>query len=176
MTALYRRLLGSEFDALPARVRELHDVEAEARWTGRADVTRGTAWLARSLATILSLPPQGADQPLSVTFTPKGDAEIWSRAFGRQRFISVQRAGGTELHETVGPVTLRMSLRPSAEALSLSMIGATALGIPVPRLLLPKISTREYEEAGRYHFEVEAVMPVIGLLVRYSGWLERDAR
>jgi len=31
------------------------------------------------------------------------------------------------------------------------------------------------ERNGRYHFEVEARLPVFGLLVRYAGWLEPEA-
>ena len=39
--ALYRRLLGAAFDALPARVRELHDLRPSERVGGRAKVERG---------------------------------------------------------------------------------------------------------------------------------------
>jgi hypothetical protein len=35
------------------------------------------------------------------------------------------------------------------------------------------VRTFEREQGGRYHFEVEAKLPLFGLLVRYSGWLER---
>ena len=50
------------------------------------------------------------------------------------------------------------------------------LGVPVPRFLVPKVETREFEKAGRYHFEVEARLPWFGRLVCYAGWLEPAAR
>jgi hypothetical protein len=33
------------------------------------------------------------------------------------------------------------------------------------------VRTFESERDGRYSFEVEAHLPLVGLLVRYSGWL-----
>src|SRR5439155_13670409 len=58
---LYRRLLGERFDALPQRVRELHELTGPATWRGRADVERGTSWVARAMATLLSFPSAGRD-------------------------------------------------------------------------------------------------------------------
>jgi hypothetical protein len=175
MTALYRRLLAERFDDLPGQVRALHDVAAASTWVGRADVERGGR-VARLLATAFGLPPQGRDQPLSVTFTPRGEAEEWARTFGARRFVSTQWACGRELRERVGPVTLHMTLRQDADALGLTLVGARCLGLPVPALLLPRIHTRESEHEGRYQFEVEAVIPLLGLLVRYRGRLARAAR
>ena len=43
----------------------------------------------------------------------------------------------------------------------------------MPHMLHPAVRTFESERDGRYHFEVEAHLPLVGLLVRYSGWLER---
>jgi hypothetical protein len=175
MTALYRRLLVERFDDLPSEVRALHDVEAECTWAGRADVRRGASAVARGLATVLGLPPEGRDQPLSVTFTPRGDTEVWTRAFGARRFVSTQWAAGSQLRERVGPVVLAMTLQQDAQGLGLMLVGVRVLGMPMPAALLPRIHTQETNRDGRYRFEVEAIMPVLGLLVRYEGWLERAA-
>jgi hypothetical protein len=40
-------------------------------------------------------------------------------------------------------------------------------------LLHPAVRTLESERDSRYRFEVEATLPLMGLLVRYSGWLEK---
>ena len=45
---LYRRVLGSRFDALPARVRELHDLHGPSVWAGMASVERGRSLAAAS--------------------------------------------------------------------------------------------------------------------------------
>ncbi len=175
MTTLYRRLLGARFEMLPSPVRALHDVAGTVTWTGRADVERGASWPARVIATAFGLPPAGLDQHLTVTFTPQGDAEVWTRAFGHRRFVSTQRARGNQLREAVGPVTLHMTLQADDQGLSLTLVAASFLGLPVPNVLLPRIRTRENGREDRYHFDVEAVVPAFGLLVRYRGWLVRAA-
>jgi hypothetical protein len=170
---LYRRLLGARFDALPARVRELHDLTAPATWNGRADVERGTSWVARTAAALCSFPSAGRDQPLSVTFAPDRGRETWTRRFGDKVFPSLQYERGGYLFERVGPNSLIFTLDASLDGLALILTGVRLLGVPVPRLLHPAVRTLESEQDGRYHFEVEATLPVFGLLVRYSGWLAK---
>src|SRR5581483_8538516 len=96
---LYRRVLGPGFDALPARVRELHDLTGPSLWHGRAAVERGRSLPARLAALLTGLPPEGPDQPLQVAFEPVGAAEVWSRKFGASLFRTVQEARGPWLCE-----------------------------------------------------------------------------
>lgn len=175
--ALYRRLLGARFEMLPAPVRGLHDVTETAVWAGRADVERGSSWASRLLAALFSLPPNGKDQPLRVTFEPRDGGEIWTRAFGAREFRSLQFEKHGLLRERVGPSCLVFALDASAEGLALRLLDVLVLGIPLPRMLHPCVRTMESERDGRYRFEVSSRLPLIGLLVRYAGWLERaDAR
>jgi len=171
--ALYRRLLGARFEMLPAPVRGLHDVTETAVWAGRADVERGSSWASRLLAVLFSLPPDGKDQPLRVTFEPRDGAEVWTRAFGLREFRSVQFEKHGLLRERVGPSCLVFALDVSAEGLALRLLDLLVLGIPLPRILHPCVRTLESERDGRYRFEVSSHLPLIGLLVRYAGWLER---
>jgi hypothetical protein len=171
--ALYRRLLRARFESLPARVRELHDVTETAAWVGRADVERGASLASRLLAMLFSLPPEGKDQPLCVTFEPHGGREIWTRAFGTRKFRSVQLEKDGLLRERVGPTCLVFALDASREGLALRLLDVLVLGIPMPRMLHPCVRTMESETDGRYRFEVSSHLPTGGLLVRYAGWLER---
>jgi hypothetical protein len=171
--ALYRRLLGARFEALPPRVRELHDVMATSRWVGRADVERGSSLAARLVGRLLGLPPEGRDQSLSVTFEPVEGREVWTRTFGASVFRSVQDAHGGLLHERAGPVTFLFALEASGEGLALVLRGVRVLGVPLPRIAHPSVRTFESERDGCYRFEVEGSLPLVGLIVRYAGWLER---
>jgi hypothetical protein len=171
--SLYRTLLGARFDVLPARVRELHDVTETAVWVGRADVERGRSRVARALATLFSLPTDGRDQALRVRFEPGGGREVWTRVFGAREFSSVQFQRDGWLAERVGAVTLLSALDASSDGLALQLRKVLVLGIPLPRWLHPCVRTFESDRDGRYRFEVEAHLPVVGLLVRYAGWLER---
>jgi len=174
MTApLYRRLLGSRFDELPQRVAELHDVAAVSVWRGRADVERGSSLVARAVASLFGLPPAGRDQVLEVTFTPQGGAEIWTRRFGDAVSRSLQYERRGRLRERVGPATFVFALDVSPLGLVLKLEGVRFVGVPLPCLLAPSLRTLESEHDGRYRFEVEAGLPLLGLIVRYAGWLEQ---
>lgn len=176
MSALYRRLLGDRFDMLPPLVRRLHDLDRPTMWSGRADVVRGTSPACRLIASVMRLPPHGRDQPLHVTFEPHDGAERWVRSFGDRRFTSVQRAVDGNIVETVGPVSLTMALEADHDVLALRMSATHAFGVLLPAALTPEIRTRESEQDGRYHFDVEAAVPVFGPLIAYRGWLLPPAR
>ena len=173
-TPLYRRLLGQRFDALPPQVAELHDVASVSVWRGRADVERGRSLAARMVATLFGLPPAGRDQPLQVSFTPVGGTELWTRRFGEAVFRSVQYERRGLLYERVGPSTFVFALATSPQGMALQLEGVRFLGVPLPRFLAPSVATFECAREGRYHFEVEASLPLLGRIVRYEGWLERE--
>jgi hypothetical protein len=174
-TPLYRRVLGARFDALPTRVRELHDVDGISVWSGRADVERGRSMLSRMVATLFGLPPAGRDQALQVTFTPDGGTELWERRFGEAVFRSLQYERRGLLNERVGPSTFVFALETSQQGMALKLKGVRFLGMPLPGFLAPSVRTFESETDGRYRFEVEASLPLLGRVVRYEGWLEQDA-
>ena len=174
MTALYRRALGARFDTLAPVVVELHDLADRATWRGEADVDRGTGVLTRLAGWITALPPAGRNLPLEVTFEAVDGEEIWSRRFGASLFRTRQFMRAGTLCERAGPVTF--VFRPTVEngALLLSLAGLRVLGLPVPRLLHPAITTREDQAPdGAYRFAVESRLPLLGLLVAYRGWLTR---
>jgi Domain of unknown function (DUF4166) len=172
--SVYRRLLGDQFAILPPVLQALHGGREASVWRGRADVERGASRLARLLASLFRLPPAGLAQPLTVMFEPIGDREIWTRNFGPHQFRSVQFAHAGQLHETVGVSRLIMRVDTGASGLQLTMLAVRVLGMPLPSSLAPRIRAQETERNGRFHFDVEASLPVIGRLVRYHGWLERS--
>jgi hypothetical protein len=46
--------------------------------------------------------------------------------------------------------------------------------VPLPRLLAPLTRTHEEVDGeGRFVFDVEISLPLVGRLVRYRGWLAR---
>jgi hypothetical protein len=158
---------------MPPRVRELHDLDRMGIWEGRASVERGRSLVSRVMVTLSALPPEGEDQPLRVTFAPVDGREIWARQFGRALFRSVQYERDGLLCERVGPSTFVFVPVASNDGLALRLEGFRLLGVPLPRLLHPQVQTCECERDGRYHFEVEAHLPLFGLLVRYTGWLQQ---
>src|SRR5262249_24330598 len=98
------------------------------------------------------------------------------RRFGDKVFPSVQYARGTRLVERVGPASLAFSLAASTDGLSLILREVRFLGLPLPlRLLLAAVHTWESERDGRYTCGVGAVLPLLGRLGRYPGWLGKGS-
>jgi Domain of unknown function (DUF4166)/Saccharopine dehydrogenase NADP binding domain len=170
---LYRRLLGSAFDALPAPIRAMHDGAREA--AGSADVERGTNLPARLIANLFGFPPAGRNVPLTVSFTSDAHGETWTRTFGTGAFSSHQSLGTRRndklLVERFGPFSFAMAVVSDREKLCLIVRRWSLLGVPMPLALAPTGDAFEHAADGRFNFHVEIRLPLIGRIVRYRGSL-----
>jgi hypothetical protein len=88
-------------------------------------------------------------------------------------FRSLQYERRGLLNERVGPSTFMFALEATPDGMALQLKGVRFLGVPLPGFLAPSVRTYESEREGRYRFEVEASLPLLGRIVRYEGWLER---
>lgn len=172
---LYRRVLGPAFTSLPPRLQDLHDTATARQWTGFADVRRGRGLLAALTAKLVGFPEAATQIPVSVSFKPEGDAELWIRRFGDKAFSSVQSVGrGRNAHllvERFGIASFALALVVEGDRLLLIPRRWSLLGIPMPTTLLPRGSSFETQRNGEFCFDVEIAMPVIGLIVAYRGTL-----
>ena len=177
---LYPAMLGSAFDTLPGPVRKLHESAEPRAWSGTARVRRGPNPLARLIAAVIGFPPAADSIPVRVAFTPTaGGGELWERNFGGRRFRSYQRPGtGRDarlLVERFGAVSVALALVVRDGRLYLVPRRWSFLGLPLPRMLLPRGTSFEAEEDGRFRFDVEIAAPLIGLIVGYRGTLTAEA-
>ncbi len=172
-------MLGSAYDALPAQVQALHDTPGQHRWSGTAQVRRGTGRVSRLVAAVIGFPKAGADVPVTVTFSPDQGIERWTRDFGGRRFTSWQRRGAGRnealLVERFGVIEVALALLVEGDRLLLVPRRWSLLGVPLPKTLLPRGTTFETEVDGRFVFNVEIAAPGVGLIVNYRGWLQPDA-
>ena len=120
---LYRRILGDAFEGLPPLVKALHDSSAARKWTGTAQVARGTGILSRVVGAFIGFPKSAASVPVEVTFQPIADGERWTRKFGEQEFCSSQRIGRARdehlIVERFGIVDVALALVVEGERLYL---------------------------------------------------------
>ncbi|MGQ0673295.1 MAG: DUF4166 domain-containing protein [Hyphomicrobium sp.] len=182
---LYRRLLGSDFDHLPAAVRRLHETLRPELWRGEASVEHGRSPAARLATWLMPFPRETAGPQPGFVYAvrPEGDGEVWVRGFAGgepapSMFRTRQFIKGGRLIETTKGMRFVFRVEAHAGGQRLVLERLSVFGLPVPRVLHPDIRTLESERDGRYHFDVEAHLPLrAGLLVRYSGWLvaEGDA-
>lgn len=175
-TPLFERILGTALGELPWSLGQIHGQVASATKSGRAEVVRGKGWYARTLASYFELPAAAPDIGLRVTFERRDGAETWRRVFGKQQLESVLYAGVGKwehlLCERFGPFVFGVALAVEQGRLEYVMRRWTWLGIPLPRALLPRGETYEYEVDGRFHFHVEIADRLFGPVVMYEGYLE----
>lgn len=173
---LYGRVLGDAWKELPESIRRLHVGSHGTTASGKATVTRGTGFVARIVASGFGFPQAGEDVDVTVSFERSGATEWWTRAFNDQEFSSRQYEGKGRfdnlLCEKFGPFTFGVALVVDSDRLVYVVRRWSLFGIPMPRLLAPKGESFEFDQNGRFHFNVEIQAPIIGLIVRYAGYLE----
>ncbi len=175
---LYRQVLGSAFDDLPSQVKTLHDAAVTRDWVGAAQVRRGPGVLARIVAAVFGFPKAAESVPVRVTLSPEAGGERWLRNFDGKRFSSYQSRGrGRDAHlliERFGIIAVALAMVVEDKRLYLIPRRWSALGLPLPRMLLPKGASFETQEDGCFVFDVEISAPLVGLIVTYRGKLRPE--
>jgi len=176
---IFEENLGREtFDMMPVVLRALHGHAGTPVWSGRSEVIAANWFLPRLVAKLFGFPASGSEIPVTVS-VDRGmnedgvSKETWVRNFSGQCFSSVlsHHEDGT-FWETFGPLSFRLGLAADRESLVMPVTGWKLGALPLPRFLAPRSRTREYEdEQGRFCFDVELTLPVLGLFAHYKGWL-----
>jgi hypothetical protein len=168
---LYERVMGAEFARLPEAVRALHLVNGDLGASGLAEVTRGTGLLARLVGWIMGFPAAGTQIPVSIWMREEGGVETWRRDFGGAAFSSRLAERGGLLTERFGLIRFGFTLKREANGLSMHFERIWLGPLRLPLFLAPRGTAREYEEDGRFHFDVPIALPLIGPVIHYRGWL-----
>ncbi|WP_088347429.1 MULTISPECIES: SDR family oxidoreductase [Rhodomicrobium] len=175
---LFQRATGARWAELPASIRRTHAVQDMESFSGLADVTRGAGPVARLAAWVFGFPPAGNGVRVRVTKWRQGDGELWQRDFGGAKFRSHLSPSVRPGHiiERFGLFAYELALPVAAGCLHFGVRRGWFLGLPIPRRLLPRSETREFEAGGKFHFDVALYAPLTdALIVRYQGWLDADA-
>jgi hypothetical protein len=170
---LYARVMGQRFSALPAAVQRMHWLCADGGASGEADVVRGRNPLARLVAFLMRFPPAGS-HPLHVSFLERDGVERWTRHFGDRSFSSHLSEQAGQLVEQFGALRFVFDLPSDEHGLEMRICRWSVFGLPLPLALAPRTCAREWEEDGRFRFDVPISLPLIGRIVHYTGWLQPD--
>ena len=175
---LYQRMLGDAWTMLPAPIHAMHELQGSLVATGVATVERGTGLLSKVVAAVMGFPAAGENVPVRVDFRREGGREIWQRQFAGKKFSSTQEEGQGRferlLCERFGPFAFGLALVLDGGKLHLVTRRWSAFGMPMPLALAPRSVAFESADGGRFNFHVEIGLPLIGLIVRYRGWLKRQ--
>lgn len=169
---LYRRVLGSEFDRLPAPVQAMHEICGDGGAHGSGRVERGKNPLARLIGAIMRFPPEGEHQ-VHVAFREQNGRETWTRDFGGHRFRSELAESYGKLTERFGPLRFAFDLPVDETSLRMELLGWSVVGIPLPKTLAPKIEASETSDGKDFIFDVAISLLLVGKVVHYKGRLRR---
>lgn len=183
---LYRRILGDQFDRLPAALREFHDRPHGGRGAGRFLIERGPGLVASIACAVARFPSPGTDVPMTLNVTVRGDRERWVRDFGGRGLNSVQWHHSGLLVERAGPWTFFFRLSADETGMRFDLRRASLLGVPLPRILSPGVSAVVMGEERGWMADIRLSFPWGAPLLRYYGLVtpeplqesaaERDAR
>lgn len=178
---LFVQALGRDFEAMPEPIRILHEAIGGASFRGQARVERGRGQLVALLAALFRLPDTMESGPVRVAISPNlndaNSSERWTRLFPGRSFFSTlslapQGEGRGLMRERFGPFSIDLAVTADAQGLDMTVTGWRIGWIPLPRALRP--TTRALERIdphGRFSFDVTLLLPLLGPLVRYTGWL-----
>jgi len=171
---LFRDLLGVAFDSLPEGIRRVHSGAASAWFGGGCAIERGTNWLGRLSATLTGMPPATPQVDVRIEIVADARGESWNRYFGGRPLRSRMSQERGLLVERLGLLTVAFRLEANATQIVWLPQAGRVLGVPLPASFFQGIVARESMLDGRYHFDVRAALPVIGLVIHYRGWLDGD--
>ena len=172
---LFQTYLGGSFARLPSVIQEGHAVNGALCMSGKASVSRGNSLWARVLATAFGFPPASEQVTVTVKMTAQDGGEMWERCFGNKRFWSFLKVKDGVMTERFAPFTFTLGLHVDDAQLHYPVVAGRLGPIKLPTWLLPLSIAREFEQEGKFHFDVELRAPLTGaLMVHYQGWLLPD--
>ncbi len=173
-SGLFSPLVGAGWDRLPSPVRRMHGGEPmDARGTARVDGE--THWAARLVRAIARLPPPADLVELALEIRVHDVRESWLRRFGQQRMrteLTRSTRHPAALEERLGPARLTFAFEVVDARLHWIVREVRVFGIVLPLRWFRGMHASCGEERGRYAFDIDVRLPLVGRLVAYSGWLE----
>ena len=171
----YEQILDAPFDALPEQIKALHTGTQTRTWAGQAQVIRGDGVLARLICHIIGFPAEGRNVPVTVVLVQNKGGETWTRTFDTKTFSSFQELGtGRNAHlliERFGVIKIALAMVLDGDRLYFVPRKWWWLCLPLPKFLLPRGQSFETEADGRFQFDVQISLPLVGLIVSYRGGL-----
>lgn len=174
---------GSHFARLHPLLQQLHRHGGTLAGPVTVTVGSGLAGLmGRTLAKRLGVPTTAGSYDFRVGIGHEDGKLLWSRQFtapnGRtSRATSLFTAHGHypdgEWEEDIGAMHFRLGVDIGADgSWHWQPRSASLLGVPLPIALFPRSQAFKRIEDGRYRFQVSFVLPGLGVLLSYGGWLD----
>ena len=169
----------NDFSKLAPELQELH--QHGGVLAGQVDVVLGkgiAGFLGRRLSKKLNLPAAGAND-LRVTISHSDVGLHWDRTFNntsemKSTFEPINTISDGYWVEKTGPLHMRLTVDIKNQGWYWRCLSFRLFGVPLPVWLFPKSQAYKYIEDGEYKFYVGFEAPLIGLLLSYSGILQKQ--
>lgn len=161
--------LGRDYFSLPPLLQHVHD--GSTRLKGRVEVRSGN-FMAKLICQIFRLPPENQSCKLIVDCRYNRDSMSWIRNFDGLIMESSFHLREGYLIENLGPLSLSTKAAVQDGRLNYHFMGTKIFGIPLPKIFSPNIVAYEEERDGRYFFQLEVKMFLVGLVIAYGGEME----
>ncbi len=171
---LYRRVLGSRFDELPAVLQQFHGAADGGRARGTFRVERGAGLLRNALASLSGLPKAGTNVPVCLQIVVKGNRERWIRRFPGRTLVSTQWADGELLMEAFGLTKFSSAVVVDGSRVRYEFRRAWFAGVPLPSWLSFYVDGCVHAGDAGWRVVVHVFAPFLGEIVHYEGWVEPE--
>lgn len=174
--SIYEQVMGEAFTRLAPPLQNFHGMKSSFSMQGKAEVVRGRSLASRLVGTLFGFPGAGENVDVAVKIDVGACCESWTRSFAQNTFKSRQSLGRGRseglIFESFGPFNFAMAVVETEGQLGLKIRGWNCWGVPLPRRLMPRSTAIEHGADGRFNFDVDIGLPMVGRIVRYRGWLE----
>ena len=175
---IVKNWFGEEFSRLAPALQDLHIHGGVLAGEVVVELGRGVGGLlGKRLARKLKLPEPGINK-LVVTISHSSSGLHWDRLFNesvemKSTFQPIGSIGNGHWVEKTGPLQMKLTVDVEKGGWYWRCLGFKVFGIPLPVWVFPESRAYKYIEGDRYRFYVGFKAPVVGLLVSYSGLLEK---
>ena len=173
MTAsLYETVLGARYADLAPAVQAFHRMAGRVELHGEVETEPPASSVARWLAWCIRTPRTPTRGPIRFTLDATPTQETWTRHFPRQTMRSTLSLHHGRIMERLGAVRLFFALEAERGVLQMRLEGLRFLGIPCPAWLRPDVLAEETGNGDRFHFNIRASVPLLGVVAAYRGYLD----
>jgi Domain of unknown function (DUF4166) len=176
--SIYQTAMGPAFAGLDDVVQRFHCQRGHLVLHGEVQTQAPATLVGRMLAWCLGTPQKSQNGAIRFELIAGAQQETWVRYFPSHRMSSRLSLRQGQLTEQLGAARLTFDLSEHEGSLNMRIRSLHVLGLRCPAWLLPQVSARESagtaasDQAARLHFQVQAILPWVGRVAHYQGFLE----
>ena len=169
MSTLYKRILGKRFCQLHPVLQEFHSREGIATADCNLTVIHPPVLLKSLFRVLARMPSAGRHEATLLEVHTRNYGEEWIRTIGRRVMVTRQWQFGNLLVEGVGPAAFGIELILNNGSMKFETRRVWMIGIPVPRLIAPRVFAEAIPRETSWLIEVRLEAPLLGSILIYEG-------